>query len=50
MDPKFAYLNKQNIGVWSRERLIAGPSKTKEQLMLKEPELTDGFQGRIFRS
>ena len=26
-----------------------GPSKENEQLMLKRPELPEGFQGRVFK-
>ena len=29
--------NNQNIVVWSRERLIAGPSKENEWLVFKTP-------------
>ena len=28
---------------------IASPSKEYRQLMLKRPELFDGFQGRVFK-
>ena len=37
----------QTTSVWSRERFIAGPSKNS-WLMLKKPELPDGFQESIF--
>ena len=36
-----------NIGVWRREKLMAGPSKNK-WLMLKKSKLPDDFQGSVF--
>ena len=39
---------KGNIGVWSRERFIAGPSKENGWLMLKNPRLLNGFGGISF--
>ena len=39
----------QNIGVWSRERFIAGSFKENGWLTLrKTPELLEGFQRSIF--
>ena len=39
---------KQNIGVWSRDRFIAEPSKEKRWLVLKNLEFPDGFQEKVF--
>ena len=41
---------KQSIGVWSRARFIADPSKENRWLVLKNLELPDGFQGKVFIS
>ena len=38
----------RNIGVWSRDRLIAGPRKENWWLMLKRPELPPWFWGKRF--
>ena len=38
----------QNVRVWSREVFIAGPSKENGWLVLKNPELPDGFRGEAF--
>ena len=38
----------QNVGVWSRERFIAGPCKVSGWLVLN-PELPRGFQQSIFK-
>ena len=47
-DAQWGQTNR-NVGVWSRDRFIAGPSKENRWLVLKAPELPDGFQGRIFK-
>ena len=39
---------KQSIGVWSRDRFIAEPSKENRWLVLKNLEFPDGFQGKVF--
>ena len=36
------------VGLWSRERFIAGPSKKNGWLVLKNPELPEGCQGEVF--
>ena len=38
----------RNVRVWSRKSFIAGPSKESGWLMLKNPKLSDGFQGEVF--
>ena len=38
----------RNVGVWSREKFIVGPSKENGWLMLKNPKLSDGSQGEVF--
>ena len=38
----------QNVGVWSRERFIAGPCKEMGGLYLKNPELPESFQQNPF--
>ena len=38
----------QNIGVWSRERFIAGPSKENQWFVLKKPKFFNGFRGGVF--
>ena len=37
-----------NVGIWSRGRVIARPSKENEWLMLKTPELPDGLGREVF--
>ena len=43
-----AQWGQTNLRFWSRERLIAGPSKESRWLMLRKPELPDGFQRSVF--
>ena len=38
----------QNIRVWSREMVIAGPSKENGKLMLKRLEPLDGLVAKSF--
>ena len=38
-----------NVGVWSRERFIAGPIKENGWLVFKNPKLTEEFQQSIFK-
>ena len=38
----------RDVGVWSRERLIAGPSKENRWLMLKNLKLPNDFGGEVF--
>ena len=37
-----------NVGVWSRERLIAGPSKETDDSRLKNPKLPKSFRQSSF--
>ena len=38
----------QKIGVWSIERVIAGPSKENGWLVPQNPKLPDGLGGKVF--
>ena len=46
-DTQWSQIN-QNVGIWSRERFIAGPSKENGWLMLKKPKLPNGVGGEVF--
>lgn len=39
-----------NIGVWNRERFVAGPSTKNGWLKLKNPELPDGLGWEILKA
>ena len=39
----------QNVGVWSRERFIAGPGKEMDGLCPENPKLAAGFQQNVFK-
>ena len=40
----------QNVGIWSRERFIAGPSKENRWLGLKRPALPNGFKEEFLKA